>query len=219
MHEGLLREAFLHVEVKLDHRIGMELGCRSDDAAKRFPLLLLYEVPTQAHDLDQRIQLPTSIRREPLHSHANPAAQFLFEVCLGDQQKVQQVFSHLLDVFLINEHVCHVKGALPDRDVKVLQAIDNRGPVPLDCLHVHADDTLQRCQSHITCVVVATEQEAAQNVDTEHAEPTFGLDGHDCQNALVQDRVAGVFSSFSVGGDLRQDVIHLVARFHGLRAK
>mmetsp|Transcript_85937 Transcript_85937/g.184184 ORF Transcript_85937/g.184184 Transcript_85937/m.184184 type:complete len:254 (+) Transcript_85937:500-1261(+) len=165
VYERLLHKALLHVEVQLDNRVGVELGRRSYNSAEALSLLLFYVVATQAHHLYQGVELPPAVWRILFHGHADPAAEVLLKVGVSHQEVVQQLLGHTLDVFLIHKRVGHVKGPLPDRDVRVLQAIDNGGTMSLDSLQIDVDHTLQSRKSHIADVVVAAEKEAAEDVN------------------------------------------------------
>mmetsp|Transcript_115450 Transcript_115450/g.331356 ORF Transcript_115450/g.331356 Transcript_115450/m.331356 type:complete len:464 (+) Transcript_115450:494-1885(+) len=189
----------------------MQLRRRCYDATKSLALVLLDVVPAEAHHLDERVELPAAVGGVLLHSHADPAAKVLLKVGLGHQEVVEELLGHVLDVLLVDERVGHIERPPPDRDVRVLEAVDDGGAVALHSLHVDVHHALKRRQGDVADVVVAAEEEAAEDVDAEHAEAAFGLDGHDREDALVQDRVACVLRALGVRGDLRQDVVHLVA--------
>lgn len=53
-------------------------------------------------------------------------------------------------------------------------------------------------------------KELAQDVDAEDSQATTGLDLHDCLDALSKDRDSRLLCVFSVGGNLREDITHLV---------
>mmetsp|Transcript_145548 Transcript_145548/g.362954 ORF Transcript_145548/g.362954 Transcript_145548/m.362954 type:complete len:538 (+) Transcript_145548:600-2213(+) len=217
--EGLLREALFHVEVQLDDCVGVQLRGRGHHTAKLFPHGFLHVIPTKTHNLDERVQLPTTVRRVLVHSHTNLAAQLLFEVSVGHQEIVQELLRHVLDVLLVDERVGHVQCALPDRDVGVLETFDDRRTVPLHSLRVDVHHALKCRERHVADVVVTAEEEAAQDVNPEHSEAAFGLNGHDRQNALVEDGIACVFRTLGVGCDLGEDVVHLIACTDRLRAE
>ena len=71
----------------------------------------------------------------------------------------------------------------------------------------------ERVERDVANVVVPVEQEAAQNVDGQHAQPRVALHVHDGLDALVENGIARVFRTLRVGRHLRQHVVH---RLRGL---
>mmetsp|Transcript_2491 Transcript_2491/g.7354 ORF Transcript_2491/g.7354 Transcript_2491/m.7354 type:complete len:386 (-) Transcript_2491:484-1641(-) len=217
--QRLLCDALLHIEVELDGRVRVELCCGSHHVTEIFALAFLDEVPPQAHHLDQGIDLPTSVGRVLLDHHANLRTQLFFEVGVGNQEIIEQFLRHVLNVLLIDQRVSHVQCPFPDRDVVVLEAIDDGGAMPLHGLHINSDNTLQRRKRHVPNVVVPAEQKAAKNVDAEDSQPTFGLDGHDGEDALIKNGIACVLGALGVSRNLREDIVHLVAGIDGVGAQ
>jgi len=79
VHKRLLRNALFHVEVKLDHRVGVEIRCGCNNPAEFLTLLVLYMVAPQAHDLDQRVDLPAPVWGVAVNDHAKATAKILLE--------------------------------------------------------------------------------------------------------------------------------------------
>mmetsp|Transcript_116530 Transcript_116530/g.324770 ORF Transcript_116530/g.324770 Transcript_116530/m.324770 type:complete len:226 (+) Transcript_116530:681-1358(+) len=191
----------------------MQLGRGRYHAAKLLPLLLLHKVAAKAHDLYQRIDLPASVRGVLINCHADPAAELLLEVCISNQQVVKQFLGHALNVFFGDERICDIQGTPPDGHIRVLQAIDDGGAVALHRLQIDHHHALKRGKGHIADVVVAAQEETSKDVDTKDSEPTLSLDGHDRQDALVEDRISCIFGALRVRCHLCKNVVHLVACF------
>ena len=129
--------------------------------------------------------------------------QLVLELDVARDQVREQLLDEDLDVRLVDERVDELEGTLADRRVGVLQAVDDRVAVALHRLRVGGDDLVQRVQRNVPDVVVAVDQEAAEDVDREHAEAALDLDRHDREHALVQDRIPSVLRRLRVRRHLR----------------
>lgn len=70
------------------------------------------------------------------------------------------------------------------------------------------DGPQKRVKGHISDVLVAVEQETAEDVDGQDPQAGLGADVHDGEYRLVQDGISDIFGRFGVGRHLGQNVVH-----------
>ena len=93
-------------------------------------------------------------------------AERLAVLARRDDQVVEHLAHHLLDVGRVDELVDQLERALADRDVGVLEAVDDRRAVALHGRDVLRDDGRERVERDVADVVVAEQERPAEMVTT-----------------------------------------------------
>mmetsp|Transcript_51936 Transcript_51936/g.103362 ORF Transcript_51936/g.103362 Transcript_51936/m.103362 type:complete len:308 (-) Transcript_51936:372-1295(-) len=154
--------------------------------------------------------MPLLISGILLDDGADALRQLILELDVARHQVGEELLHEHLDVGLVDQRVDQFQRALANGRIIVLQAVDYRVAVALDGLGVLADDLVKGIERHVPDVVVTIDQEAAKDVNGEHAQTRFHLNGHNSEHTLVEDGVARVFGGLGIGGHLCEDVVHLV---------
>eukprot|EP00982_Pelagococcus_subviridis_P008158 30819-Pelagococcus_subviridis.AAC.6 len=115
--------------------------------------------------------------------------------------------------------VHELQRASANRDVRVLDALDDGVPMPLHRLGVHGDNLRERVEGDVPYVVILVREESPEDVDREDAQAADGLDAHDALDGFVQNRVSRVFGAVGVRRDVRENVRHRVRGFRVARAE
>ena len=149
---------------------GRRAGEGRTEGGGRVYRLLVGEGVRDGEGLDDRVDVPLVVLRVLLDDVADPLRQLVLELDVARDQVREQLLDEDLDVRLVDERVDELEGTLADRRVGVLQAVDDRVAVALHRLRVGGDDLVQRVQRDVPDVVVAVDQEAAEDVDREDAE-------------------------------------------------
>lgn len=76
---------------------------------------------------------------------------------------------------------------------KYLKALKYSGAMSLDGRIVCMDGAQQRIERNVSNIFIAIEQESAENIDGQHAQPTFRFDVHDRQHRLVKNSISNIF--------------------------
>ena len=165
---------------------------------------------SECENLNHSIDMPLLIGRILLANLANLVAQFLFEFIIGRQQVVGQLLDDTLDIRGICDFVNEIQGLFFYLHVMIFQTIGDRLFMSLDGIVVDVNYFLELLESHVTHVVFAVHQEAAQDVDTEDSEALRGLDSHDGTGAFSKNWISWILACICVGCNMRQNIAHLI---------
>ena len=105
------------------------------------------------------------------------------------KRRNQRDGDHGSDVGRVDEGEAELEGAPLDGHVGVLKALEDGGAVALHGAVVGVDGAQQRVQRHVADVLVAVEQEPAEDVDGQHAQPALRLDVHYRHHLLNQIKI------------------------------
>ena len=76
----------------------------------------------------------------------------------------------------------------------------------LDCRVVHVDSFQEGVKGNVADVLVAVEEEPAENVDRQHTKSRLAVDVHDGEDSLVKNGVSNVFTCLRVCCNLQKEV-------------
>jgi hypothetical protein len=79
-------------------------------------------------------------------------------------------------------------------------------------IHVCMNSLEQRVERDISNILVARKKKTAENINCENSQAGFGFDSHNRQDGFVQNRVSNIFRRFRVCRNLRENVVHQLAR-------
>jgi hypothetical protein len=156
--------------------------------------------------------VPAFVGREALGGERELGREPALELVVGELEEREELADHHAHVLRVDERVRELERAPADGDVAVAEAVEDRVPVPLHGRRVERDDLGERGERDVPDVVVPVREELAEDVDREHAQARVGLDLEDREHGLVQHRVPHVLARVRVRRDLREDVVHRVAR-------
>jgi len=104
-------------------------------------------------------------------NHARATLRLELGVRLLEEE--QQLLGHCTYVLCIDQRERQLHRPPAYGDVRILQALQNGGAMPLHRRRVRVHRSQQRVQRHVPNVLVRVEQETSQNIDSQDAQSTL----------------------------------------------